>query len=639
VLLKKIDQELSSIDQELPSFELKGILRIFLRSIAIFTPILYICILGFNPIEMWLHRSTLLLLISIITLLIKPFNSNSKNRVLLVDYILIFFSLLSWIYIIFYRDDMVWRAGALPESTDVLFGILSLIVIIEVVRRYCGLALPIIVIFFLIYALFGDKFPGIFQCRSVRFDRVISFIYSPMGIYSSILGSASTFIFMFVIFGSFLLVCGVGKFFTDFALSITGNSRGGPAKMAVVASSLFGMVSGSSTSNVVSTGTFTIPLMKSIGYKNVFAGAVEAVASAGGQIMPPIMGAAAFVMVELTEVPYVQIMKMAIFPALLYYVGLFYMVDIESEKMNLPKLKKKDIPSIMFILKKQSYLSIPIFVLIFCVAYLNLSLIRSALISILSVLIVSAIKSETRINLYKLLNALESASINVGPVVSTCAIAGVVVGILTLTGIGLNIGNMIIFVASGNLFLTLFLTMLLSLLLGMGMPTVAAYAVCAAVAVPPLVKLGVPFIVSHFFVFYFAVLSTITPPVALSAFVAAGIAEANQNLVGYTAFKLAIPGFIVPYMFVYGPSLLLIGSYSALITTIPTAVIGILSLACAAQGWFLGRLTLYSRFAFLLAALFLIKPGLSSDLIGVLLLIVFTTIQYFKKQNKTKRLV
>lgn len=625
-------------ENDTPLCKFNGISKYLVKLVAIFTSLLYIWILAFNPIEAWLHRATLLFLTSVITFLIKPGFKNKKISFL--ECLLILFSFCVWLYILLNRDGMIWRAGVLPENADVLFGILSIIIVIEMVRRHCGLSLPIIVIILILYALLGQYIPGIFGHKGVDYKRLVSFVYSPLGIYGSILGASSTFVFMFVVFGSFLQVSGVGKFFTDFALSITGKSRGGPSKMAIVSSSLFGMISGSSTSNVVTTGTFTIPLMKSIGYKSVFAGAVEAVASAGGQIMPPIMGVAAFVMVELTEVPYSQIVKMAIFPALLYYMGIFCMVDFEAEKTKLPKLAKKDIPSFIDVLKKGGYLSVPIFVLLFCLIKLNLSPIRSAQISILSVLLASSLKLATRIDFKKLLNALESASINVCTVVGTCAIAGIVVGILNLTGIGLSVGNIIIFIASGNLPLALFLTMILCLLLGMGMPTVAAYAVCAAVAVPPLVKMGVPFIIAHFFIFYYAVLSTITPPVALSAYVAASIARANQTSVGYMAFKLAIPGFIVPYMFVYGPSLLLIGNVSNLILSIPTAIIGTFSLACAIQGWFLGRLlTLYSRFVFLLAALFLIKPGFSSDLIGVLLLIIFTATHYFKKQNRTKRLV
>jgi len=625
--------KLEEVDEGTSLREFSGIPKLLIKSLTVGTSVLYIFILAFYPIETWLHRATLLFLTSVITFLIKPGFKNKK--VSFLDWLFILFSFCAWLYILFNRESMLWRAGVLPKNYDILFGILCIIVIIEMVRRYYGLTLPIIAITLILYALFGDKLSGILRIRIVGYERLVSFIYSPLGIYGTILGAASTFVVMFVIFGAILKECGGGKFFVDFALSIAGKLRGGPAKIAIISSSLFGMVSGSSTSNVVTTGTFTIPLMKSIGYKNFFAGAVEAVASAGGQIMPPIMGVAAFVMVELTDVPYTQILKMAIFPGVLYYISLFTMVDIEAEKMKLAKLSEKDIPNLTYVLKKGFYLSTPIFVLIYCLIILHFSPIRSAQWGTLSIILVSFLKRETRIDFNKLLNALEKATINISPVVAVCAIAGIVVGILNLTGISLSLGNAIILISSGNLPITLFLTMILCLILGMGMPTVAAYAVCAAVAVPPLVAMGVPFIVAHFFVFYYSVLSTITPPVALSSYVAAGIAEANLNKVGFTAFKLAIAGFIIPFMFVYRNSLLLIGDYLELFIIIPTATVAILSLSYGVQGWFLDRLPLYLRLSFFLASLFLISPDLKLVLMGFLLIIIAITIQYFKKRNKT----
>lgn len=461
-------------------------------------------------------------------------------------------------------------------------------------------------------------------------------------IFSVPLGASASFVFLFILFSAFLNASGAGKFFIDFSLGATGSARGGPAKTAVVASALFGTVSGNSTANVVSTGAFTIPLMKKIGYSPRFSGAVESVASTGGQIMPPILGSAAFIMAQLIGVPYMDIVKASIIPAsiipaLLYFATVFIMIDLEAARLGLKGLPKSSLPQPIEVLKKRGHLMIPLLVLIYVLAIMNASPIKAAIWAIAATLIVSAFRKESRMGWKAILQSLSKGAESALGMIAACATAGIIIGVLNLTGSGLKFASVVISLSGDSLPIALVLTMLASIILGMGLPTTAAYLITAAVVAPALVQMGVSPMAAHMFVFFFACLSAITPPVALAAFAGAEIAKAKPMEVAVTSVKLGIVAFIVPFKFVYGPTLLWEGSMLKIILTAITALMGTYSLACAIQGWFFGgTANLFLRLILGLSSLMLIKPGSLTDYLGIGLLLVAIALRVFifKKQTE-----
>ncbi|SFG71208.1 TRAP transporter, 4TM/12TM fusion protein [Palleronia marisminoris] len=505
------------------------------------------------------------------------------------------------------------------------------VLIMEMTRRVAGLALVVISVVFLAYVFIGPTLPGFLNAPAVTWERFFSQVYTDAGILGPTTAVSSTYIILFIIFAAFLQASKVGDYFVNFAFAVAGRSRGGPAKVAIFASGLMGMINGTSAGNVVATGSLTIPLMKKVGYKKQTAGAVEAAASTGGQIMPPIMGAGAFIMAEITGIPYTDIALAAVIPALLYFVSVYFMVDFEAAKLGMRGMSKDEIPNIVK-MAKRVYLFLPIVMLIVAL-FMGYSVIRAGTLATIAAAVVSWV-TPYPMGLRKTGQAFEIAGIMSIQIIAVCACAGIIVGVISLTGVGARFSSLLLGIADTSQLLALFFAMCIAILLGMGMPTTAAYAVAASVVAPGLVQLGIPLLTAHFFVFYFAVLSAITPPVALASYAAAGISGANPMATSVTSFKIGIAAFIVPFMFFYNGALLMDGTWAQVIRAGITATIGVFLLSAGVQGWFLGGRTVwFNRVLLILAALFMIEGGWSTDLIGVALAAAVYLVQRFLRPD------
>ncbi|MGZ9810216.1 TRAP transporter permease [Pseudoroseicyclus sp. H15] len=505
--------------------------------------------------------------------------------------------------------------------------------ILEMTRRVAGLALVVISAIFLIYVFTGQFLPGFLNSPQIEWGRFFSQLYTDAGILGPTTAVSSTYIILFIIFAAFLQASKVGDYFVNFAFSLAGRARGGPAKVAIFASGLMGMINGTSAGNVVATGSLTIPLMKKVGYKPKTAGAIEAAASTGGQIVPPIMGAGAFIMAEITGIPYTQIAIAAIIPAILYFVSVYFMVDFEAAKLGMSGMRKEEIPSTRKLMK-QIFLFIPIVILIVAL-FFGYSVIRAGVYATLAAVAVSWL-TVNRMGPKKIAKAFEMGGIMAIQIIAVCACAGIIVGVISLTGVGARFSSVLLDLASTSQLLALFFAMCISILLGMGMPTTAAYAVAASVVAPGLVQLGISPLTAHFFVFYFAVLSAITPPVALASYAAAGISGANAMETSVASFKIGISAFIVPFMFFYNAAILMDGTVFEIVRAAITSIIGVYLLSAGVQGWFiLGRASYATRGLLILAALALIEGGLMSDLIGVALVAAAYVIHRFKDADMT----
>ncbi len=587
---------------------------------------LYTAAFGVFPaqIQRGIHLSFTLCLV----FLLYPFSAKaSKDRLPWIDIILA--GLGSWVglYIVINYTEIVLRAG-LPTWGDLVFGALAILLVLEACRRIVGLPISIVAAVFLLYAKLGPYIPGMLGHRGFPLKRIITHMYvTTEGILGLPLGVSATFVFLFILFGAFLHKTGLGKFFIDLALSATGHRVGGPAKVAVLASGLFGTISGSSVANTVTTGAFTIPLMKSIGYPGHFAGAVEAAASTGGQLMPPIMGAAAFIMAQFLGIAYIKIAVAAVLPAVLYYLAVGIMVHMEAKRLGLKGLPKENLPQLGKVLRKGGHLLIPIFVIVYLLVK-GYTPLRAAFVSILVTVGIAMFKASTRLSFKDILDAMESGARSALGVAAACACAGIIIGVVTLTGVGLKLANGIIILSGGHFFFTLIFTMIASIILGMGLPTTAKYIVLASMAAPAIQKFGVPPLAAHMFILYYGIIADLTPPVALAAYAGAGIANANAMKTGFTALRLAIAGFTIPFVFAYNPQLLLINTtpLHVLFYSI-TAVIGTCSLAFAGSGYWLRNLKIWERLILFVGALALIFPGVLSDSIGFGILILMWFIQ------------
>jgi TRAP transporter 4TM/12TM fusion protein len=488
--------------------------------------------------------------------------------------------------------------------------------ILELTRRVAGLALVIITGVFLLYTFVAHLLPGILAVQSAySWQRFFGHVYSDAGILGPTTAVSSTYIILFIIFAAFLQASKVGDYFVNFAFATAGRARGGPAKVAIFASGLMGMINGTSAGNVVATGSLTIPLMKRVGYHKKTAGAVEAAASTGGQIMPPIMGAGAFIMAEITGIPYTDIAIAAILPAILYFVSVYFMVDFEAAKLGMRGMREDELPKFNKLVR-QVYLFIPIIILIVAL-FMGYSVIRAGTLATVAAAVVSWFTPH-RMGLRSILKAFELAGIMSIQIIAVCACAGIIVGVISLTGVGARFSAVLLDLAGVSQLLALFFAMCIAILLGMGMPTTAAYAVAASVVAPGLVQLGIPTLTAHFFVFYFAVLSAITPPVALASYAAAGISGANPMETSVASFKIGIAAFIVPYMFFYNSAILMDGTWFEVIRAGVTATIGVFLLSAGVQGWFLGgRSVWFLRLTLIFAAIFMIEGGLITDLVGL----------------------
>ncbi|MBS1217604.1 MAG: transporter fused permease subunit [Proteobacteria bacterium] len=533
------------------------------------------------------------------------------------DWLLIALSAVTIGYVWINHDHLLTRFVFVddPTQTELVLGAIFTLIVLEATRRIIGWALPITAIIFLGYALFVAK---------TRPEQIIEIMYlTTEGIFGGTLGVSAAYVIMFVLFGAFMERTGIGRLFMDFALALTGHSAGGPGKVAVVSSSLFGTVSGSAVANVLVDGPITIPLMKRTGFRPAFAAAVESVASTGGQIMPPIMGAAAFVMAEFLAVSYFQVTLWAAIPAVLYYVAVFFAVHFESKRVGLLGLPRAEIPRLGTVLRERGHLFIPLLVILLgLIAGYSAPL--CALAATLSCIPVAMLRKSTRkdINLSTVFSALEEGAKNSIAVALACACAGIIIGVITQTGAAINFTSVVIDLSKDMLVLALILTMLAGIVLGMGMPTTPAYIVMVSLLVPAIIKLGAIPPAAHMFAFYFAILSAITPPVALAVYAAAGIAKANLWQAGWMAVRVGAAGFIVPFMFIFEPSLLMIGEWHEILHSFVTATIGTICLAAGLFGYLFRIARPWERVLLVIAAVLLIKPGLVTDLIGAAALAV-----------------
>ena len=533
-------------------------------------------------------------------------------------------------------DDLVNRVGRLTE-VDFFIGLLAILLVLEATRRTVGLPITIIALFFIGYALFGPYMPGSLAHRGLELDRLVqTMFYTTEGILGTPLAVSSTFIFLFLLFGSFLIKTGVGEYFNDLSIAIAGRSIGGPAKVAVFSSALQGTISGSSVANVVTSGAFTIPMMKNLGYRKEFAGAVEAASSTGGQLMPPVMGAAAFLMAEFIGIPYAEIAMAAAIPAVLYFAGIWIVTHFEAKKMGLRGLTKEEMPDKKEIVKKL-YLLIPIIAMI-ALLMTGMSVMLAALYSIVISIVVSAFKKETRIGFRGIIDALVDGARTALGVAAATAAAGIIVGVVTKTGLGLKLANGLLDIAGGALFPTLILTMIASLILGMGAPTTANYVITSTIAAPAIIMLGVPDLSAHLFVFYFGIIADITPPVALAAFAAAAISGGEPIKTGIESSKLAIAAFIIPYMFVFSPELLMIDTtWYSTIWIVFTAFTGMVAIGAGVVGHWYRKIFWYERMLAFVAGLLLIYPEGITDIVGIALFAGLIVIQFIFKGHDTPK--
>lgn len=644
------------VDELMEQYDLEtSKLRKLTGKVALFITIVAILMSAFHLFTAW-HGTLLAMkqrslhLIFAFTLgfaLYPGFKNSSKDKIDIMDWVLMILSIGVWGYIFFNVEAIALKGGQM-STTDMVLGVLAVLLTLEVTRRVVGPELPIVTIVFLLFAYFGRSLPGVFAHRGFNVTRIVSHMYmTTEGIMGTPLGVSSTFVFMFILFGSFLDKTGVGEFFIDFAYALTGSTRSGPAMTSVLSSGLMGSISGSSVANTVTTGAFTIPLMKSVGYKPHYAGAVEATASTGGQIMPPVMGAAAFIMADFTGFPYISIVKAAIIPAVLYYIAVGTMVHLEACKLGLKGMPRESLPKVSNILRKQGYLTLPLIAIIFMLVKQyppTMAALTGIIIGVVVAFAASLIKKDNSFTPKDILGAMEAGAKGAVGVACACACAGMIVGVVTLTGFGLKIAEVIVLIAKGKLIPTLLLTMVSSIILGMGLPTTAKYIVLATMAVPAITKLGVNLMSAHLFILYFGVVADVTPPVALAAYAGAGIAGANSMKTGFQAFKLAIGAFIIPYIFVINPHLIMVDSVvgttvnwlpiTAAIPTIVTALIGTICLAGTVESYLFGNLKIWQRVILLGAAFALLDPKLLTDAIGLgALAVIFVTQKLLNKNN------
>ena len=569
---------------------------------------------------------------SLVFLLYPATKSRPKNKIDLWDWVFAGMLVAGCLNILLNWNAIAMREG-MPIPSDIYLGIMMIILVIEGGRRTMGWPLPIVAIIAILYALFGPYFPGILGHGGFPIEEIAPFEYLRTdGIFGVPLGVSASFIFLFVLFGAILKVSGAGQFFIDLALALTGRSQGGPGKAAVVASGLMGTVSGSSVANAVTTGAFTIPLMKKAGFSPAFSGAVVAAASTGGQVMPPVMGAAAFIMAQFLGISYWNIVVAAAIPATLYFISIIAMVHFRAGKLGIKSIAAETAPRVGRVLKEGWHLLLPIITLVVFLA-LGYSAVKAVFWSIVLMVIVSWFgKAEYRMTPLRILNALIDGGIGAIEVAAACACSGLVIGIIGITGIGLAFSSFVISLSGGILPLALILTMIGSIILGMGVPTTAQYIITSTLAAPALLQMGVPLMSAHLFCLYFGVLADVTPPVALATYAAAGIAGGNAIKTGFTALLTAMAGFLVPYMFIYNSHLLFQGNIFQIVFAFGAALMAIIGLAAAVQGYYVSKLSFVERLFLLVVPFLLIVPNIYTDLLA---LVILVGVFLFQKRKAT----
>jgi TRAP transporter 4TM/12TM fusion protein len=589
-------------------------IRALVSGVAVAMSLYHMYVAAFGPPEAIIFRGTHLLFALTLVFLLYP-TRPGRPAWRTLDLLLLALGFGFVLHIFLNYDYFINRIIYIDDLTpeDFFFAVAAIVVVLEATRRVIGLALPLTAIAFLVYGLGFTR---------VRLPVLLEQLYlSTEGIFGSTLGVSASYVMLFVLFGAFMEKSGTGKLFMDFALSLTGHTAGGPGKVAVVSSSLFGTVSGSAVANVMVDGPITIPLMKRTGFRPPFAAAVEAVASTGGQLMPPIMGAAAFVMAEFLAVPYVQVVLWAIIPAVLYYVAVFLSVHFEAQRHGLRGISRSELPRLGRVVIERGHLFVPILVVLFGLT-LGYSAPRCALAGALTCLPMALLRASTRkgIGWRSVFDALVDGARNTLAVAMACACAGIVIGVVTITGLGIVFTQFVVALAQDSLILALVLTALAGIVLGMGMPTTPSYIVMVSLLVPAVIKLGALTPAAHMFAFYFAILSAITPPVALAVFAAAGLAKADLWKSGWEAVRVAAPAYIVPFMFVYEPSLLMIGHWATIATSLVSAIIGVICLAAGLMGYLRRPCLWWERGLLVVAAFLLIKPGYVTDAAGLAVL-------------------
>ncbi|NLY79857.1 MAG: TRAP transporter permease [Lysinibacillus sp.] len=609
----------------------------------------------FNPLPTLLMRSIHLLFAMGLVFLIYPtFGKQRRDRIPFYDWILFGLSIASCVYLFVEYQEIMTSRGGIPNTLDIIVAIMTVLLVLETARRVTGWILPILALIFLSYPFFSHQgwLPRIMMTRPFDLGDIFGQLYlKTEGLFSTAIGASVQFIFLFILFGSFLSKSGMGQFFNDLALALAGHRQGGPAKVAVISSAFMGSINGSAVANVVGTGAFTIPLMKRIGYEKNFAGAVEASASIGGQILPPVMGASAFIMAETTGISYATIALSAIIPALLYFLGVIIQVHFRAGRTNLKGIPKPDLPRVKEVFKEGGHLTIPIVVLVVLLGS-GMPVAHAAFWTIIMTIVVAALRKNTRMSVKDILSALEDGTRQSLSTVIACGVVGIIIGVVNLTSFGSTLTSAITTLGGNSLFLTLFLTMVASIILGMGLPSIPAYIITATMVAPALANFGVPILISHMFVFYFGIFANITPPVALASFAGAGLSGGSPMRTGFISIRLALAGFIVPYIFVYAPAMLLIDPtglpmnatdfpfasiYDILSVTI-SSIIAVVGIGAAIEGYFKTNINIVLRLFLAAGALLLIIPELYTDIVGMVIVLgifILNTLQA-KKQKSQK---
>lgn len=615
------------------------------RTVFLFIMALAICyslfhlFITFNPLPELIQRAAHVSIgLALIFLLYPARQSSSRSSVSWIDWLGVLASFASLIYLYVEYQAIMTTRGGIPNTWDIAFSILTVVLVIEGARRVMGWMLPILGLIFLSYPFIShfNWMPDRLLTRPYTFSDIFGQMYlKTEGLYSSAIGASVTFIFLFILFGAFLAKSGMGKLFNDLAMALAGHKQGGPAKVAVISSGFMGSINGTAVANVVGTGSFTIPLMKKIGYHRNFAGAVEASASVGGQILPPVMGASAFIMAETTGVSYGTIALAALLPALLYYLGVIAQVHYRAGRDNLKGVPKADLPRVKEVLKERGHLLIPIIALVFFL-FQSMPVSYAAVYTILITIVVAACRKTTRMGPKEILEALADGARQSLSVMAACAVVGIIIGVVSLTSFGSVMTSSIMSIGAGNLFLTLFFTMIASMILGMGLPSIPAYIITATMAAPALANFDIPILVAHMFVFYFGLFANITPPVALAAFAGAGIAGGDPMRTGFQALRLSLAGFIVPFLFVYNPAMLMIDTtnvavnakefglpaWHVVLSITVTSVVGILALGAAVEGYFKAAMNWFWRLFLGIGALLMIVPETTTDIIGTIMVVI-----------------
>lgn len=632
--VKLAEDVLKKYDKESDTMEYTGFMAKIVAAIAIAFSIFQLYTAIFGILDAQLQRGVHLGFgLALVFLLYPTCKSWSRHKLHPFDLLLAVLGAAAPAYIIYEYQNLVLRAGTVSDM-DLAVGIIGIILVIEAARRVVGIPMVCVVLVFIAYAFAGPYMPGVLAHRGLTPAQLVSHLYfTTEGIFGIPLGVSSTFIFLFILFGAYLESTGLGKFFIDIANAIAGWASGGPAKVAVLSSGLMGTVSGSSVANVVGTGSLTIPMMKKLGYHKDFAGAVEAAASTGGQLMPPVMGAAAFLMAEFVGVPYIDIVKAAIIPALLYFAGVWLGVHFEAKRSNLKGIPRSELPKIGTLLRERGHLALPLVVIVYLLVS-GYTPMRAALVAIILSILCSALRKSTRMKPIEIVEGLEKGARNVLGVLVACAAAGIIIGVVTKTGVGLKLASGLLELSGGMLLPTMFFTMITAIILGMGVPTTANYVITSTIAAPALVQMGVPVLAAHMFVFYFGIIADVTPPVALAAYAGAGISGGNALKTGVNASKLAIAAFIIPYIFVLSPVILMVeGTPLDLISATVTALIGMVSLSSALIGFLADKCNLLERLILVAGGLLMIQPGIVTDVIGIVIFVAILLLQMKRCQK------